>query len=165
MIYQLIKSWLNIKIEALNSALLNEAPVREVDANLDVNFLPANLKDRTYLIKLTEIENVDEFEDAGIFKRVKVLAEFQFMLAKQPVEYYKQIIDSYMYGLSRIILNNDIAGLNYQDPMIDEYLTLYDLKNLKITGLNTLNKMGNYLMPKVEFNIGVIDESRFLNPE
>jgi hypothetical protein len=130
-----------------------------------VNFLPANLKDRTYLIKLTEIENTDEFEDAGIFKRVRVLVQFQFMLSKQPVEYYKQIIDSYLYSLSKIVLSNNIAELNYRDPLIDEYLTLYDLKNLKITGLNILDKAGNYLMPKVEFSIGVIDESRFLNPE
>lgn len=163
MIYHLIKSWVTLKIEALNTSLGNEQPVREIDANLDVNFLPANLKDRTYLIKLSEIENADEFEDAGIFKRVKVLVEFQFMLAKQPLDYYKLIADSYMYSLSKIILNNDIAGLNYQDPSIDEYLTLYDLKNLKITGLNTLNKAGNYLMPKVEFNIGVVDESSIFN--
>ncbi len=165
MIYQLIKSWLSLKIETLNSAVPEEESIKEVDVNLDVNFLPASLKDRTYLIKLEEIENTDEFEDAGIFKRVKTIIEFQFMLCKQPVEYYRLIIDNCLYSLLKLIVSEEIAALNYKDPVISEYLTLYDLKNLKITGLNKTDKSGSYLMPKIEFNIGVIDESKFLSAQ
>lgn len=165
MIYQLIKSWLSLKIETLNSSVPEEENIKEVDVNLDVNFLPAGLKDRTYLIKLEEIENTDEFEDAGIFKRVKTIIEFQFMLCKQPVEYYKLIIDNCLYSLLKLIVSEEIAALNYKDPVISEYLTLYDLKNLKITGLNKMDKSGSYLMPKIEFNIGVIDESKFLSAQ
>lgn len=165
MIYQLIKSWLSLKIETLNSAVPEEESIKEVDVNLDLNFLPASLKDRTYLIKLEEIENTDEFEDAGIFKRVKTIIEFQFMLCKQPVEYYRLIIDNCLYSLLKLIVSEEIAALNYKDPVISEYLTLYDLKNLKITGLNKTDKSGSYLMPKIEFNIGVIDESKFLSAQ
>jgi hypothetical protein len=165
MIYQLIKSWLSLKIETLNSAVTKDEIIKEVDVNLDVNFLPASLKDRTYLIKLDEIENTDEFEDAGIFKRVKTTIEFQFMLCKQPVEYYRLIIDNCLYSLLKLIISEEIAALNYKDPVISEYLTLYDLKNLKVTGLNKTDKSGSYLMPKIEFSIGVIDESKFINPD
>jgi hypothetical protein len=165
MIYHLIKSWLGLKIEAYNALVTNEDNINEVDVNLDVNFLPASLKDRTYIIKLEEIENTDEFEDAGIFKRVKAIIEFQFMLCKQPVEYYKLIIDNCLYSLLKLIVSEDIAPLNFKDPVISEYLTLYDLKNLKITGLNKTDKSGSYLMPKIEFSIGVIDESKFLSAD
>ena len=59
MIYKVISEWLTEKITLLNNTLSFEERLKPADANFDMDMLPANLKDNSYLIKLKNIDSED----------------------------------------------------------------------------------------------------------
>lgn len=146
MIYSTASSWLEEKFNAFNSALAEGSRLKQIDVNLDTDFLPSSLKDKRYIVKFEEIsEDVSEAREYT----AKVIIEFQFQLFKKPLEYYKQITDDYLFRFIKLLQDDTVSGLEYES----NGLILSNIRNLKIANLNRLNKAGAYLLPAIEFEL------------
>lgn len=162
MIYKLTRSWLKKKIDYFNTTVSGiDNQLREINTNLDINFLPANLKDKTYLIKFDRIRTTDELEDYESSNRMRVIIEFMFGVYNQNVIYYQKIVDEYLWKLHRIIESSNVFPLNYKDESITPDIILFGLEEIGINNLTRLDKAGKYLIPTIEFELGFIDETNF----
>lgn len=146
MIYNTASSWLEEKFNAFNSALAEGSRLKQIDVNLDTDFLPSSLKDKRYIVKFEEIteDDVEAREYSA-----KVIIEFQFQLFKKPLAYYKQITDDYLFRFIQLLQDDTVSGLEYES----NGLILSNIRNLKIANLNRLNKGGQYLLPSIEFDL------------
>jgi hypothetical protein len=146
MIYNAVTSWLEGKFNAFNSTLGEESRLKKIDVSLDTDFLPSGLKDKRYIIKFREIaEDATETTEYT----AKITIEFQFQLFKRPLEYYKQITDDYLFRFIKLLQDDTIGGLEYES----NGLILSNIRNLRVAGLNRLNKGGQYLLPLIEFDL------------
>ena len=149
MIYSTVSQWLDGKFSAFNGSLAEADKLKMIGVNLDSGFLPANLKDKKYIIKFSGIkENSTETEQYA----VNVGIEFQFTLYKKSVDNYNQIIDEYLFRFLRILQDDTITGLEFEAHGI----TLTNIRNPAITGLDKLDKGGKYLIPVIEFQLEAI---------
>lgn len=150
MIYKTIYEWLEGKFDNFNSSLDETGKLKMIEVNLDSGFLPASLKDKKYIIKFTGIkEDMTETERYT----ANVAIEFQFTLFKKPLEYYRQIIDEYLFRFLRLLQDDTVNGLEYEANGI----MLTNIRNLRISDLNKLDNGGKYLMPVVGFDIETIN--------
>ena len=146
MIYKTITEWLEGKIEAFNDPLTDPERIKKIDVNLDLGFLPANMKDKRYLVTLSGIE-----EDPGEshIRTAEVMIEFHFTLFKKPIEYYEEIIDKYLLPLALLLEDDTVSGLEFESNGI----LLANLRETRLTGLDKLDKGGKYIMPVINFKL------------
>jgi len=153
MIYKLIRDWFGNQIVTFNTGLSAELQLTEISTNLDVNFLPANLKDKSYIVKLNDAPNLENVVGRKFFD-VKVSVEFQFLIAKQPITNYENVVDSYLYKLSAQILHGFQA---YRNNAVSATLALITISQLRLSNLKVFDKNGNYLIPSLEFVLKTSD--------
>lgn len=149
MIYSTIIQWLNGKFSAFNESLADPDKLKQIEVNLDSGFLPANLKDRKYIIKFTG------FREEGIETEqysVNAEIEFQFTLYKKPLEHYRHIIDDYLFRFVRLLQDDTTGGLEFTANGI----TLTNLRSPAVTKLDKTDREGKFLMPVISFDIEAV---------
>jgi hypothetical protein len=149
MIYKTIIEWLEGKIDVFNIPLSDTDKLKKIDVNLDLGFLPANMKDKRYLVTLSGIEEDPCESHFGI---AKVMIEFHFTLFKKPIEYYEEIIDKYLLPLAVMLEDDTVSGLEFESNGI----LLANLRELEITGLDKLDKGGKFILPSIKFGLEFI---------
>ncbi len=150
MLYKVISEWLKAKLTLLNDSLPANEKVKPGDVNFEMDFLPANLKDNTYIIKLSSISSEDN-ESAEI--KVNALIEFHLRLYKKPVEFYRKLIDEKLFVLCRLLSDDTNAGLEYTSNGI----TIANIHNIMVSGLDKAYKGGEYIFPVVEFELQIFN--------
>lgn len=150
MIYKVISDWVTEKITLLNNTLPIEERLKLADANFDMDFLPANLRDKSYLIKLSRVTSEDN-ESGEIL--VNTVIEFHFRLYKKPIQFYRKMIDEMLFALCKLLTDDSDAGLEY----ISEGITIANIHNIAITQLDKAYKGGEYIFPRVEFELQVFN--------
>jgi len=148
MLYKVISDWVSEKIEILNDTHADQDKVKAVNLNFDMDMLPGNLRDNTYLIKLGEV-SFSESESEEILVSVKI--EFHFRLYKKPVEIYRKLIDEKLYRLCTILSDDTASGLEY----ISNGITIANIGKIKISQIDKAYKGGEYIFPVVEFELQV----------
>ncbi len=150
MIYKVISDWVTQKITLLNNSLPIDERLKLSDANFDMDFLPANLKDNSYLIKLSDIKNEDNESGEVV---VNTVIEFHFRLYKKPLEYYRKMIDEKLFALCKLLNDDSEAGLEY----ISDGITIANIHNIAIHGLDKAYKGGEYIFPRVAFELQIFN--------
>ena len=150
MIYKVISEWLTEKITLLNNTLSFEERLKPADANFDMDMLPANLKDNSYLIKLKNIDSEDN--ESGEIK-VNAVIQFHFRLYKKPLKYYRSIIDEKLFPLSKILTDDTQAGLE----RTADGITIANINNITITQLDKAFKGGEFIFPIIEFELQIFN--------
>ncbi|MEO8514510.1 MAG: hypothetical protein ABI543_13195 [Ignavibacteria bacterium] len=150
MLYQVINDWVTQKITLLNNSLTPEERLKLSDANFEMDFLPSNLKDNSYLIKLESIK-IEDNESGEI--KVNTVIEFHFRLYKKPIGKYKTLIDEKLVELCKLLTDDSAAGLEYTSGEV----TIANIHNLTVTGLEKAYKGGEYIFPKIEFVLQVFN--------
>lgn len=150
MIYKVISEWLEEKIDILNNTLPETEKVKQANVSFDMDLLPANLKDNSYLIKLSKIHNEDN-ESGEV--NVYTIIEFHFRLYKKPLEHYRKLIDDKLFALCRILSDDSQAGLEY----ISNGFTIANIHNISVTGLDKAHKGGEYIFPRIEFELQIFN--------
>lgn len=148
MLYKVINEWLEEKFDILNLSLPPAEQVKNPDMSFDTDLLPANLKDNTYMVMLHSIGS-DDNESGSI--TVNVSVEFHFRLYKKPKEHYRKLIDEKLFALCRILTDVSAAGLEYESDSI----TIANIHKISVAGLDKAYKGGEYLFPRIEFELQV----------
>ena len=151
MLYKVISDWVNEKIVLLNDTLNEQDKVKAVNLNFDMDMLPGNLRDNTYLIKLGEV-SFSESESEEILVSVNI--EFHFRLYKKPVEIYRNLIDEKLYRLCNILCDDNTSGLEY----ISNGITIANIGKIKISQIDKAYKGGEYIFPVVGFELQVFSD-------
>jgi len=158
--YALIRTWIQSLITSLNSTLTTAGKdnLKEIDTNLDINFLPASLKTHTYIIKLEDSEQGEKEYDA--YNGVRVQIEFMFGLYQKDVNQYQEYIDTYLYPLRKLLkTTNAVNRLPYYNATATTACHLRTIRDIKLADLNKLDGGGKYLKPTLNFTLEVVDES------
>lgn len=150
MIYKVISEWFTEKITLLNNTLPHDERLILADANFDMDFLPANLRDNSYLIKFSSVKN-EENESGEIL--VNTVIEFHFRLYKKPMQFYRKMIDEKLFALCKLLNDDTAAGLEYTSDDI----IIANIHDITITGLDKAYKGGEYIFPRVEFELQVFN--------
>lgn len=151
MLYKVISEWITDKISLLNDSLAQPEKLTANEINFDMDFLPANLKDNSYLIKLGEIEFADN-ESGEIIVNTKI--EFHFRLYKRSIDNYKKIIDDKLFALCRLLSDDSLSGLEYTSDGI----TIANIHKINVSGTDKAYKGGEYIFPVVEFELQVFKD-------
>jgi len=150
MLYKVINDWVTGKISLLNETLSNPEKLIANEVNFDMDFLPANLKDNSYLIKLSEI-TLDDNESGAIIVNVKI--EFHFRLYKKSPDKYKKIIDDKLFALCKLLGDDSQAGLEYNS----NGFTIANIHKINVTGTDKAYKGGEYIFPVVGFELQIMN--------
>lgn len=148
MLYKVISDWITGKISLLNDSLAVQERLAANTINFDLDFLPANLKDKSYLIKLSEAA-LDDNESGSIIVNVKI--EFHFRLYKKSLENYRKIIDDKLFALCKLLGDDSQAGLEYTS----NGFTIANIHKINITGIDKAYKGGEFIFPVVEFELQI----------
>jgi len=148
MLYKVISDWVSEKIVLLNDSLTEQDKVKAINLNFDMDMLPGNLKDNTYLTKLGEV-SFSESESEEILVGVNI--EFHFRLYKKPVEIYRKLIDEKLYRLCNILSDDNTSGLEY----ISNGITIANISKIRINQIDKAYKGGEYIFPMVGFELQV----------
>ncbi|NOS86897.1 MAG: hypothetical protein HOP31_17325 [Ignavibacteria bacterium] len=148
MLYKVINDWVTGKITLLNDSLSVTEKLNTNQVNFDMDFLPANLKDNSYIIKLSEI-TFDDNESGAIIVNVKI--EFHFRLYKKSPDKYKKIIDDKLFALCKLLGDDSQAGLEYTS----NGFTIANIHKLNITGTDKAFKGGEFIFPVVGFELQI----------
>lgn len=153
MLLKVISDWITDKIILLNDSLAAPERLTANTLNFDMDFLPANLKDNSYLIKLSEIALTDNETSATI---VNVKIEFHFRLYKKSLDIYKKIIDDKLFAFCKLLSDDTQAGLEY----ISNGITIANIHKVNITGTNKACKGGEFIFPVVGFELQVFNNEQ-----
>lgn len=148
MLYKVINDWVTGKISLLNDQLAQQDKLTANTLNFDMDFLPANLKDNSYIIKVSDI-TLDNNESGAIIVNVKI--EFHFRLYKKSPDNYKKIIDDKLFALCRLLNDDSQSGLEFTSGGI----TIANIHKLNITGTDKAYKGGEYILPMVGFDLQI----------
>lgn len=151
MIFRNSNNWFTLKINLLNDSLSESEKIQRRDLNFDSDTMPASLKDNSYLLKLKEISINDD--ESKTIKAI-ITVEFCFRLYKDLNENYRKLIDEKLYELSRILIDDSGDSLEYSGTGI----TIANIHNISITELNKSHIGGEYITPKLEFELQIINE-------
>lgn len=151
MIFRNSNNWFTLKINLLNDSLSESEKIQRRDLNFDSDTMPASLKDNSYLLKLKEISINDD--ESKTIKAI-ITVEFCFRLYKDLNENYRKLIDEKLYELSRILIDDSGDSLEYSGTGI----TIANIHNINITELNKSHIGGEYITPKLEFELQIINE-------
>lgn len=148
MLYKVISDWITGKISLLNDSLAVQERLAANTINFDMDFLPANLKDNSYIIKLSEAA-IDDNESGSIIVNVKI--EFHFRLYKKSLDNYRKIIDDKLFALCKLLGDDSQAGLEYTS----NGFTIANIHKINITGIDKAHKGGEFIFPVVEFELQI----------
>lgn len=148
MLYKVINDWITGKISLLNDPLLPQDKLTANILNFDMDFLPANLKDNSYIIKLSEIL-IEDNESGAIIVSTKI--EFHFRLYKKSLDNYKKIIDDKLFALCRLLGDDSQAGLEYTS----NGFTIANIHKINVTATDKAYKGGEYIFPMVGFDLQI----------
>lgn len=148
MLYKVISDWITGKISLLNDSLAVQERLAANTINFDMDFLPANLKDNSYIIKLSEAA-IDDNESGSIIVNVKI--EFHFRLYKKSLDNYRKIIDDKLFALCKLLGDDSQAGLEYTS----NGFTIANIHKINITGIDKTYKGGEFIFPVVEFELQI----------
>ncbi|HWA05534.1 MAG TPA: hypothetical protein VG961_03225 [Ignavibacteria bacterium] len=153
MLYKVISDWVTEKITQLNNNLAAQERLTANTVNFDMDFLPANLKDNSFLIKLSEV-SFPENESGEIIVNVKI--EFHFRLYKKSPENYKKIIDDKLFALCKLLSDDPQAGLEY----VSDGFTIANIHRINISGTDKAFKGGEFIFPVVGFELQVFNNEQ-----
>lgn len=151
MLYKVINDWVTGKISLQNETLSNSEKLNANEVNFDMDFLPANLKDNSYIIKLSEI-TLDDNESGAIIVNVKI--EFHFRLYKRSPDKYKKIIDDKLFALCKLLGDDSQAGLEYTS----NGFTIANIHKINVTGTDKAFKGGEFIFPVVGFELQIFKD-------
>lgn len=149
MLYKVINDWVTGKISLLNETLSVQEKLNANEVNFDMDFLPANLKDNSYIIKLSEIL-IEDNESGAIIVSTKI--EFHFRLYKKSLDNYKKIIDDKLFALCRLLNDDSQSGLEYTSGGI----TIANIYKINVTGTDKAIKGGEFIFPVVGFELQIM---------
>ena len=149
MLYKVINDWVTGKISLLNETFSIPEKLNVNEVNFDMDFLPANLKDNSYIIKVSEI-TLDDNESGAIIVNVKI--EFHFRLYKKSPDKYKKIIDDKLFALCKLLGDDSQAGLEYTS----NGFTIANIHKINVTGTDKAYKGGEYIFPVVGFELQIM---------
>lgn len=154
MLYSITTNWLQEKINQFNHIYTDYGNLKSMDVYPLRKNLPSSQMDKRYFIKFA---GIDEHRDETLLYRIKVEMEFHFLIGKKPVENYRIAADEFLFNLVQVIQDDTISGLEYTEGNV----LLTNIRDLKITNLNSFEETGNYLLPGIEFTLeAVIDEEK-----
>lgn len=149
MIANIIDIYINDRIQYLNERFDVNLKSLQTDFIFDFENIPVNQSNNYYQISISEIAMTDGIE-SNILYTVSAKVEFSFFLGNKKYESYKNIINTYLYDLIRIIANQNISFTNEE---FDYSSIIRDAENVRLTELNRIEK--NYLRPilNIDFNL------------
>lgn len=149
MIANIIDIYINDRIQYLNERFDVNLKSLQTDFIFDFENIPVNQSNNYYQISISEIAMTDGIE-SNILYTVSAKVEFSFFLGNKKYESYKNIINTYLYDLIRIIANQNISFTNTE---FDYSSIIRDAENVRLTELNRIEK--NYLRPilNIDFNL------------
>lgn len=150
MLYKVINDWVTGKISLLNETLSVQEKLNANEVNFDMDFLPANLKDNSYIIKLSEII-IEDNESGAVTVNVKI--EFHFRLYKKSPDNYKKIIDDKLFALCKLLGDDSQAGLEYTS----NGFTIANIHKINVTATDKAYKGGEYIFPVVGFELQIMN--------
>lgn len=149
MIYQLVRNWIkDVVISSLNGDIDAPNKMREVDVNIDNKFLPASLKDKSYIIKFGDIQPLDY--ETKMYS-ISMTIQFQFMIAMKPIGNYQDCVDIYLFPLMDLLW--DKYELEYSNDEISTTISLDDIDNIKLSGLDKTEDGGKFILPEITFEL------------
>lgn len=148
MLYKVINDWVTGKISLLNETFSIPEKLNVNEVNFDMDFLPANLKDNSFIIKLSEI-TLDDNESGAVIVSTKI--EFHFRLYKKSLDNYKKIIDDKLFALCRLLGDDSQAGLEYTS----NGFTIANIHKISVTATDKAYKGGEYIFPMVGFDLQI----------
>jgi len=146
MIYSAVNNWIEAKIAEFNQPLRQDEKLLRSTLSLDINLLPSGLKDRHFTLVLNSAERAAI--EAEVFT-VTAAIRFTFRLYRQPEEYYRTIIDSYLSRLAGLLTDDNVAGL----PFTTGRVSIYDLNDISMNMLDKITSSGEYLQPEIGFKL------------
>lgn len=151
MLYTVINDWLTAKITLINDVLPVTEKLSANEVNFDMDYLPANLKDNSYMIKLSEIK-FDDNESGSIIVSVKI--DLHFRLYKKSPGNYKKVIDDKLFAFCKVLGDDSQVGLEYTS----NGFTIANIHKINITGTDKAYKGGEYIFPVVGFELQVFKD-------
>ncbi|HAX47579.1 MAG TPA: hypothetical protein DCX92_01205 [Bacteroidetes bacterium] len=148
MLYKVICDWISEKITLMNDTLPEQEKLKPVNVNFEPDMLPANLRDNSYFIKLSEVAFGDD--EAGEIS-VNVKLEFHFRLYKRSTEIYKKLIDEKLFRFCNILNYNTESGLEY----VSSGITIANKCGINISQIDKAYKGGEYIFPVVGFELQI----------
>lgn len=146
MLYSAINNWIEAKIAEFNRPLRQDEKLLRSTLSLDTNSLPSGLRDKHYTLILNSAERAAA--EADVYT-ITAAIKFTFRLYRQPEEYYRTIIDSYLGRLAGILTDDSISGL----PFSTGGVTIYDLNSITLAMLDRVTGPGEFLQPVMEFKL------------
>jgi len=147
--YSYIRSWFNTNIVTpINTAQTDVNDLQEIDIDLSLDNLPANLADKGYFLK---IESIEETETEGNVQfDVNCICEMTFLFVNKDQSEYNNVVSNYVYKMSRLlkVYSGAHTSGNY-------YFSEVSMPSIVVEGLNNFDKQ--YLKPRVKFTLRVID--------
>lgn len=148
----IIRTYCNLKITALNSSLTND--LTETTVNLDIDNLPANQLNTYYQIRLDSYK-LEDAKESRVLYSANVTVKFTFGLYNKDVTHYATIVDDYVHSLMRMFKANNTGGTRL--PYTSNGVVIAKIEELEASGLNEY--VGNYLQPEIKFKALVQDNN------
>lgn len=152
MLYNTIQNWLDLIFAKLNAVLPEDIKLRQSLQFFNPDLMPRNLLDKSYTVKINEI-NFPESE--AVFYAVNTIIDFHFSLYKNQTENYRNIIDSILINLCKILNNKMENELEFNGGNF----TIAEITDIKISGLNLISKNNEFIFPKIEFKLYLLNNS------
>ncbi len=146
--YEITQAYVNAKITYLNTVVGTN--LTESDKFIELETKPANELNYFYTTKIEGF--VREEVEYGIMYTADVVIELSF-LAPKSIEVYENIVDDYVWALSKLFRVGDTNGakISYTSGST----TIADLSNLKVEDLNVFTETGHF-QPKIKFQLQII---------
>lgn len=147
--YNAIQTWFNTITTGINSGLTGtSSDMREVDTILDSSKLSSNLSDRSFQIK---IENVEvDYNNESYAESYDVKIDFWFLIANK-VSNYETSIDTYLRAIKQ--------ELKDFTEYTSSTFAIAGISDIKINGLNNITNGGSYLNPNITFKLLCFDDA------
>ena len=148
----IIRTYCNLKITALNSSLTNDLN----EATVYVNFedLSDNQRNNFYQIRLDSYKLEDAKESKTLYS-ANVSIRFSFGLHNKDVAHYVTVVDDYIHSLMRMFKANNSGGARL--PYASSGVIIAKIEELEASGLKEVTD--NYLQPEIKFKALVQDNN------
>ena len=152
MIFKLINSFINEKFDSLRGNFSDKINIIQANTHLDLQKISAGESNITWQSYIADIES--DSTESKMTRNVKVILSFKFMIVNKNPEVYHNIFDRYIYGLYRILINQQ----SYFNENISSSLYIKGLKELNISNADRFDK--EYYLPEINFILKITDNNK-----